>query len=372
MKKVVLGIGLYCLMCSIFAQTAPGQQLKFSEKTFDIGRKWEHKGKISHVYMITNLEANTVRLLECKADPKWNNISFEWDTDRIKQYERIHLKATMDPTGMHYSFQIPFKLTMLLGKDTVVYNMCLKGYVDPKPASREEEFSMQEGNLKYITNSRTYPHLERNSVKQDTFKFYNVWDSVMTFQPGRIPACIKIDYLTTSLKPQEEGIVVYTFYTEKLNDWGLVSNNFTLLTNDPEPPSHNGRKTFYINGEIYDDFNSWTPEQLKNAPRILIDEEVYNFGECISGDEIKHDFRITNIGKSNLVFHKVKTSCGCTTSKLEKDTLAPGESTLIKAVFRTSGKKGHQPKDIFIITNDPEQPKSVLRIDGFINEKKNN
>ncbi len=369
MKKNVLALGLCCLMGTLFAQNEQEQLLKFSEKTFDVGRKWEHKGKISHVYMITNIGEKESRLLECKADSKWKNISFEWDSDHIGQYERIHLKATMDPTGMRYSFQIPFKLTMLLGKDTVVYNMCMRGYVDPKPASREEEFSMQEGNLKYIQNAHSFSRLGQKSVVQDTFKFLNVWDSVMTFRKGNIPAGITIQYLTSELKPGEEGIVAYTFNAEATKDWGYVYNHFTLLTNDPEPASHNGRKTFYYGADVYDDFSSWTPEQMKNAPRILTDHEKYDFGECISGDEIKHDFKITNIGKSDLIIRKVKTSCGCTTSKLDKDTLAPGESTLVRAVFRTANKKGVQPKNIDIITNDPEQPKVVLTITGNIREK---
>ena len=227
---------------------------------------------------------------------------------------------------------------------------------------------MQEGNLKYINNSKNFPKMSSNSVMQDTFRFMNVWDSVMTFKPGNIPNCIKVVYLTPSLQPGGEGMLVYSVHAELMNDWGNVFNTISMFTNDPK----NSKKSFYVNVEIYDDFNSWTPEQLKNAPRILIDEEVYDFKECISGDEIKHDFRITNIGKSNLIIRKVKTSCGCTTSKLDKDTLAPGESTLVKAIFRTGGKKGYQPKDIYLISNDPEQPKSTMKIVGNIKEKKNN
>lgn len=371
MKRIVLGFCICCLLGTVSAQNDISQQLKFSEKTFDIGRKREDKGKVSHIYMITNLGNVEAKLLKYEIDPKWKNVTITWDVTSIKQYERIHLNVTMDPKGMKWAFQIPFKLTTLIGRDTVTYDMKMKGYIDPAPTTKEEQYSMQEGHLKYITNSISYSRLGKNSVKQDTFKFYNAWDSVMTFRAGKVPACIKINYLTPSLKPNEEGFVVFTFNAEILNDWGNVFNSFTVLTNDPIPASHHGKKTFYISGEIYDDFSTWSPEQLKNAPRILIDEEEYNFGECVTGDEIKHDFRITNIGKSALIIHKVKTSCGCTTSQMEKDTLAPGESTYVKALFRTQGKTGRQPKDIFIITNDPEQPKVILKIIGNIKEKQN-
>jgi uncharacterized cupredoxin-like copper-binding protein len=160
----------------------------------------------------------------------------------------------------------------------------------------------------------------------------------------------------------EEGIVVFRFKAEEKKDWGFTYDRFTIHTNDPERPD----KTFSVMGDIYDDFASWTPEQMKNAPKVQTSEEKYNFGTVTEGENVEHTFTVTNAGKSKLYIRKTKTTCGCTVGKPEKDELEPGESTAIKATFRTHGKAGGQSRPIDIITNDPEHPKVTVTLEGHV------
>ena len=366
MKKLLFFIGFLGTCIALQAQSGTTQQLKFSATNVDVGSIVEDGGIVSRDVLVTNLCDNEVKILSTEADNK--AAKFEWSRKSLKKYDRVHLKVSINPIGINYSFRIPFTVVTLCNKDTVRYKMMLGGYVNPKANTRDEEYRMQEGNLKYKDNSISF-RMHRNEVRIDTIWFFNVWDSVMTFKPGDIPPFIKIIYLTKELKPQTEGFVVFSYSAPIKNDWGFVFDKFTLLTNDPEPNDHHKSKTFYTLVDIYDDFASWSKEQLENAPRLLIDTEEYHFGQCQIGDVINHDFVLTNIGKSPLVIHKVKTSCGCTTSKLEKDTIAPGESTKLTARFSTYGKRGGQSKDIDIITNDPDQPKVTMRIMGHVQDK---
>ena len=355
-----------CVTVAASAQTKD-VQLKFSETTVDVGRIREDKGTVTRDVLVTNLSEYDVTILATLTDKP--SVSFDWSKKKLQTHDKIRLRVSLDPKGILYSFRIPFTVITLCNKDTVRYNMMLAGYVDPAPTSIEEVYSMQEGNLKYKENTISIPRMHREQVHIDTIWFYNVWDSVMTFKPGVIPPAIKILDLTKSLEPKKEGYVVFSYSAPVKNDWGLVYDQFTLITNDPKPDGHESSKRFYFVTDIYDNFGSWSEEQLANAPHILIDTEEYNFGQCTEGDVINHDFTLTNIGKSPLVIHKVKTSCGCTTSSLEKDTLAPGESTKIKVRFSTAAKRGGQAKEINIITNDPDQPKVTMRVMGHVLDK---
>jgi len=367
MKKLLAIIGLFCICWGINAQNDMKQTLKFSETNIDVYRINEAGGIVTRDILVTNLGDQEVRILSTDADNP--AVKFEWDKKTLKKYDKIHFKVMMNPKGMRYQFRIPFTVVTLVKKDTVRYKMMLGGYVDPAPASKEEAYSMQEGNLKYKNNTVTFSRMHRDEIRTDTIWFYNVWDSVMTFKPGSIPPAIKIIDLTKNLQPNTEGYVVFSYNAATKNDWGFVWDKFTLLTNDPLPKDHHNSKSFYVNTDIFDNFGSWSEEQMRNAPHVLIDTEEYNFGECRIGDVINHDFTMTNIGKSPLVVHKIKTSCGCTTSNLEKDTLLPGESTKIKARFNTYGKRGGQAKEIFVITNDPDQPKVTMKIMGKVLDK---
>ena len=367
MKKL-LSLLVVCLSCfSISAQNDEKKTLKLSETNHDFYSIREIEGVVSHDLLVTNLGEKEVKLIGFTSENP--AVRYEWKQNVLKKYDKIHIKVMLDPKGMRYSFRIPTTLLTLTGKDTVRYDIRLSGYVIPTPTTKEEVYGMQEGNLKYKNNTITIKSMHRNEVYTDTIRFYNVWDSVMTFKPGTLPPAIKIVDLTREVQPRTEGYVVYSYSAAAKNDWGSVWDKFTLQTNDPLPKEHNNYKTFYIITDIYDDFESWTKEQLRNAPHILLDSEEFDFGQCYIGDVIEHGFTIRNIGKSPLSIHKVKTSCGCTTSDLEKNTLEPGESTRIKARFNTYGKRGGQVKEIFVITNDPEQPKVTLKIKGKVAEK---
>ena len=66
---------------------------------------------------------------------------------------------------------------------------------------------------------------------------------------------------------------------------------------------------------------------------------------------MEHVFVISNEGKSTLYLRKLKQSCSCTLVKPEKMELEPGESTNVKAIFKTSNKKGKQLRTIDVICN---------------------
>lgn len=367
MNKCVTILIFICLASLVSAQNNELLPVKFSEKTFDFYSVKEGAGNVSHTFHITNIGLEKARIISCETDQKWEkNIRLKWDKKNFSQFERAGIQVTLNPSGLRNHIQIALYCRLLYGTDTLHCKLMLKAYIQAIPTTREEKYNMQDGHLKFDNNTISLARMGRTEIKRDTLIFYNIWDSVMTFKAGKLPSSIRIEQLTSEVGPEEEGMLVFTFHAEAVNDWGSVLEKFTLITNDPLSHNRNGKKTFFVIAEIYDDFQLWSPEELQNAPHILTEEDEYHFGSCSSGDEVKHDFRITNTGKSPLVIHKIKTSCGCTTSKPEKERLEPGESTYIKAIFNTYNKKGAQAKEIYLITNDPDQPKTTLRIIGQI------
>jgi hypothetical protein len=110
-----------------------------------------------------------------------------------------------------------------------------------------------------------------------------------------------------------------------------------------------------------------TDKQLKNAPKIVFEKSTYDFGAVASGTVVTYRFEFINEGKKTLNILKVKTSCGCTTTKLDKKEFKKGEKGFIEAVFNTRGRKGAQHKQITVVTNDPKNPQIVLTLKGNLN-----
>ncbi len=357
MKKLFFLAVIFCLSNVLFAQG-----LKFVETSYEFYHIQEMGGTVECQFLFTNISSNDIIIKSVKSSA-CPCLSFTWKQDQIAPNGKGTITVSVDPRNRKGMFAYPLTVVVLENQKEVSYELMVKGYIVPKPQTKDEEYSMMEGHLRYIVNQKKYL-MHREQVITDTFKFYNVWDSVMTFESGALPPSLKVLYITPSLKPKGEGIVVFTFDAKAKNDWGFVMDKLMVKTNDSERPE----KTFYIIAEIYDNFKAWTPEQIKNAPHIFAEKTEYNFGRDTTGKIFTYTFIIKNTGKSKLLIHKVKTTCGCTTLQQVKTEIEPGESVPVQVDFRSGGKSGHQERNVDIISNDPDQPKLSLFIKGDLIE----
>jgi rhodanese-related sulfurtransferase len=99
------------------------------------------------------------------------------------------------------------------------------------------------------------------------------------------------------------------------------------------------------------------------APQISVDLSSYSFPDTIEGIAVVHTFFLTNTGDEELVIADVKVTCGCTTTALESDRLAPGQTVGLTATVNTEGFLNWIEKTIFVASNDPErQSSNALRL----------
>jgi hypothetical protein len=99
---------------------------------------------------------------------------------------------------------------------------------------------------------------------------------------------------------------------------------------------------------------------LKEEPRAAeADPYSWDFGRVKEGKILKHDFVLKNDSSRTVKIKDVDTSCGCTASTVKKNTLSPGESTIIEVKFNTKGYAG--PTQQFVYVNTDNLDNSVIR-----------
>ncbi len=357
MKRIVVLMSMLMVCVSVFSQ-----KLQFETQTFDFSTIQEEKGVVACTFNFVNKSKNAY-IDVVKTGQNYIRASYQRDVMAKKAKGSIQIDY--DPKGRSGAFSDTIRVkTVEKGKD-YIYQLVLKGKVEPRQRTIQEIYSMKEGNVRYIRNQKTYNNLTPTKVVKDTFHFFNESTSEMTFVKNNLPPAVKIIYLTPKLAPMTAGILVFEYDASKKNDWGPVWDKIVITTTDTDRPN----KTFYITGRILDDFDSWTPKQRQNAPKIKFSTEEYQFGTVTEGTDVEHVFVISNEGKSTLYLRKLKQSCSCTLVKPEKMELEPGESTNVKAIFKTSNKKGKQLRTIDVICNDPERPSTTLKITGVVNPK---
>ena len=89
-----------------------------------------------------------------------------------------------------------------------------------------------------------------------------------------------------------------------------------------------------------------------NAPRVLtVEPALVEFGRVAQHQTLTSTVLLLNRGEIPIEILSVNADCGCTTSKLETSTLAPGGSTALMVRFETRQYSGSIQRRLQIVTN---------------------
>lgn len=108
-----------------------------------------------------------------------------------------------------------------------------------------------------------------------------------------------------------------------------------------------------------------TPELLETPGAFSFDTTVYDFGEIIQGQKVRHIFRFKNVGKGDLVISDAKTSCGCTVSEYPRKPVPPGGEGEVTVEFDSENKQGQVSKTVTLYANTVPN-ETELKIKGNI------
>jgi hypothetical protein len=101
-----------------------------------------------------------------------------------------------------------------------------------------------------------------------------------------------------------------------------------------------------------------------NAPEIVFEKEVHDFGTIEYGGNGTYDFKFSNTGKSPLIISNARGSCGCTVPKWPKEPVAKGQSGSINVQYDTK-RPGPFTKTVTISSNAKSANK-VITIKGVV------
>jgi len=91
-------------------------------------------------------------------------------------------------------------------------------------------------------------------------------------------------------------------------------------------------------------------------------DSLYNFGQIITNDTLKHTFYIKNTGDSDLKIDSVSASCDCMTLNWKQGPILPGKTGFINvAVMPKPEEKGKSAK-YFIVRTNAANPLTVYKI----------
>ncbi len=92
-----------------------------------------------------------------------------------------------------------------------------------------------------------------------------------------------------------------------------------------------------------------------SAQKISTQNEIVDCGQVVFRKPVTAEFLMKNEGSKPLIIHQVYKSCGCTEVVYPKNSVAPGDSFLVKAVYDAK-QMGTFHKQICLYSNASEEP----------------
>jgi hypothetical protein len=360
MKRTAIICSLFFVLTYLQAQDKE-PLINFSLTNHDFGTFQEEKGPVSFEFELTN--PGTAPLIINNVTATCGCTTPEWPKKPIPPGGKGTIKATYDPSNRPGSFVKT--ITVFSNASSTGTVLTIRGQVTPKKKKPEEIFRRKIGDLGITRIHLSFNRVLFSQIVTDSIGIYNFGEKPIDLSFERIPKYININKIPTILNPKEEGVIVITFDSNIVNDWGLVSDRIKMLVNKE---SFQGNE-LGITANVEEDFSKLSESDLLTAPQVEFTEIKKDFGIVKEGDVIEHDFVFKNNGKSDLIIRKIRSSCGCTTVSPKVNLLKPGEESSLSASFKTSGFTGRQTKSITVITNDPKRPTVVLQLSGTVNKE---
>ncbi|HNX66315.1 MAG TPA: DUF1573 domain-containing protein [Bacteroidales bacterium] len=348
---------LTVLLFSIGAYAQP--KMSFAKVRQDFGAMNEADGKKEMVFEFKNTGDSA--LVITKVQPSCGCTASDWTKYPVPPQGSGFVKAVFDPHGQ--SGHITKSVSVFSNSKPGVVVLVFEGEVKPREKTIEELYTFVVGPLRFESNHLAFTRITKNEKKIRVMPFINTSKDPVTLDFEPTPPYISLKVSPATIKPGEKGIIEGTYDASLNKDaWGNVSDLARIKVNGVTQTNI----YLYVSAEITEDFSLLSKEELANAPIFKLASNEVNFGKIKQGDVADVAFTFTNEGKRDLIIRHVKAGCGCTVATPEQSVIKPGESSVIKAQFKSAGYKGNIFKNVFVYTNDPQNSSVMLMIKGEV------
>jgi len=100
--------------------------------------------------------------------------------------------------------------------------------------------------------------------------------------------------------------------------------------------------------------------------RKMFEVTSHDFGTVARGAKAEFEFKFKNLYEEDVHIAEVRTSCGCTTPRVTKETLKSLESAAIIATYNTRSFYGSKSATITVVIDKPYPAEVQLTVTGYI------
>jgi hypothetical protein len=352
MKKYSLLV--VCLVVSLVAMSQKAL-ISFDNKIHDFGKLNEEDGKMTHVFEFKNngnspLVINRVQASCGCTTPTWTKAP-------IEPGKSGSITVTYNPAGRPGTFSKTITVSSNSSEEQVV--LVIKGDVTPKQNSDNSPYPVNMNGLSLKSKVIQMNNIDKGKIQVRTLTVKNSSNSNIKPAIENLPVYLTVAITPETLKPNEEGKIVFTYISKNCTHWGPHNDDIYVVINGQKKFSDEFKLTVISN--IVEDFSKMTLEHKRKAPILEIPQKAVNLGVVKSGAKRSGKFKVSNKGQNTLEIRRIINSNSELAIRQTKLSIASGKEADISFDLNTKNlTAGDYKKSITIQTNDPDNSFMVL------------
>ena len=331
-------------------------QVRWLETEHDFGAFNEDDGKVSTEFKFVNDSESPVTIDHVRSSCGCTVPQYSKAT--VNHGDTAAITVVYNPSGRPGRF--PKSLLVKLSNDSTE-KLLIKGVVIGAQNTLRSRFPVTAGPIRLRGNMVTFGAVKTGKIKSQFVEVYNSSHSPVVPRWTDIPQYLRVTAAHETVQPGEQGVYSFVLAPTKSTPYGILTDSLTL--NVPgEPPFR-----FEIAAIVEEDFSGLTEKQLADAPRIITDTDMLDFGDFFrTGQPITRQLRVTNTGKNDLLIRRVHTSEPGFTVKAPFSKLKKGKSGTVTVTFDPASFSAPLLNSrLQVITNDPSHPLTTIRLVGI-------
>lgn len=356
--KSILSTILFVLLaeCAI-AQAV----IVFEQQRHDFGEVQENLGVVTHNFKFRN--TGNEPLVISKVRTSCGCTVPEYSETPIAPGDTGHVKITFNPSGRPGKFSKSINVyTNTVPERTILRIM---GNVVQDNSVPDMQYAYRIGDVALKSLHLSMSKIVKGRITEDSLEMVNVGSQPLAPRAVNVPKHIAVTFTPDTLLKGEVGVMRIAYNPDAVDDWGYRRDEFnivgTVSENTPAEDSH--YNTITVSGVLQEDFESYTPEQLEQAPILVVGRQAVDFKVVEGTKKAKREIYVVNAGYSPLEIHKIRTDGGVINAYVKKNKIKPGQSTtMVIEIDPMRARSNTLLSDIFIVSNDPSNPSQAIRI----------
>ncbi len=359
MRRCILAMSLSALFFVIFTTDAYSQVpvVEFDKMVHDFGDIMLKSGKHSHTFNFKNIGKQPVVIQTVISSCGCTQP--EWTKSPVMPGSSGKIKVTFLNDQGPYPFDKSVTVFVTGAARPIILR--IKGVVHSKPKTLKELFPDRFAEAGFRSSVIDLDNIAQGETRTEIIEVANL--SQKTIEVGFTPVSrgLNLAINPSKIEPGAKSQVQITLNTKEEINWGDSEYNAKVLINGKEVTG----KLLRVFVNIRDNFADMTREDIENAPLPMANTSSFDFGKVKAGTEVTTSFKIRNLGKRDLLIHKIDTGDKKVTAKHVKK-IASGEAATIEVKINTADEFGEKGYILAVITNSPSRPIINLVITGNV------